>query len=291
MNIVGHKEVREKLNNIVKSNKIGHAYLFVGKSGIGKRLVALEFAKNIMCLENINGVSCNKCESCKTFENNADFLIIEPENNIIKVDVIREFESEVYLKPTVSARKCFIINDADLMNENAQNALLKILEEPPLYATIILVATNKEKLLNTIKSRVITINFKCLSDIELVNILGEKIDKEIINYANGSVEKAIALSNENYIKISNILIEALLSKDFLLINKKFDEIKNDKNLKQNISSILESIVLIIYKKFRNKITDYIELIEIINETNRDIKRNANVDLALDNMLVSICFKD
>lgn len=191
MNIVGHSENREKLRQIVECGKVGHAYLFVGKSGIGKRLVALEFAKNIMCPNSKNGVACMECDECKTFGNNADFEIIEPEKNIIKVDAIRNFESEVYLKPTMSLRKCFIINDADLMNESAQNALLKILEEPPLYATIILVASNKEKLLGTIKSRVVSINFKALSNDEIKEIVGQDFDDEIIEFASRKCTKSI----------------------------------------------------------------------------------------------------
>lgn len=289
MNIVGHKENREKLNNIVKSGKIGHAYLFVGKAGIGKKIVAIEFAKNMLCLNNENGHACGNCEACKTFENNADFFIIEPEKNIIKVDVIRDFEKEVYLKPTTSSRKCFIINDADLMNESAQSALLKILEEPPEYATIILVATKKEKLLNTIKSRVVTLNFCGLTDEEIRKILGEKATDEVIRFSRGSAKDALQMLDENCIDIANALVKTFKTKDFLIINKKINEIKEDKELKGSISRILSSALLICYKELKNDVKENIRLIEIIDETNRDIMRNANFDLAIDNMIARICF--
>ena len=111
MNLIGHKENRDKLKKIITENKVGHAYLFNGKSGIGKKLVAKEFAKNLMCLESENGIACEKCEVCNTFDNNADFYIIEPEKNIIKVEEIRKLENEIYLKPTKATRKCFIINE------------------------------------------------------------------------------------------------------------------------------------------------------------------------------------
>ena len=150
-----------------------HIY-FHGKAGIGKRLVAIEYAKNMMCPNSFEGVACDVCEVCKTFETNGDFSIIEPEKNLIKVDEIRKLINEIYLKPTKANRKCFIINDADLMNENAQNALLKVLEEPPKYASIILIAENKEKLLSTIKSRVVEENFSVLSKNEMKNILRRK---------------------------------------------------------------------------------------------------------------------
>lgn len=289
MNIIGHKENRERLRNLIVENKVGHAYLFTGRSGIGKKLVAIEFAKNIMCLENVNGVACDKCEVCNTFENNADFYIVEPEKNVIKVDAIRNLESEIYLKPTKASKKCFIINDADLMNESAQNALLKVLEEPPRYAIIILVASNKEKLLGTIKSRVISINFSNLTNQELLDILGSDFNPDIINYAKGSVQRALSLADENYISVANPLLEAFLTKDFLKINKKIDEIKNDKNLKSNIGNILEAIMLICYKQMKNDINTFIKIIDILNETNKNIEKNANVDLALDNMIIKLCF--
>ena len=171
MNIIGHEEIREKLANLIKNQKISHAYLFTGKSGIGKRKVAIEFAENMMCTDSCLGIACKNCEACKTFYNNGDFNIIEPEKNIIKVDEIRGLINEIYLKPTKAKRKCFIINDADLMNESAQNALLKVLEEPPKYASIILIAENKEKLLGTIKSRVIEVAFNPLTENQMEKIL------------------------------------------------------------------------------------------------------------------------
>ena len=289
MNLIGHKENRDKLKRLITDNKVGHAYLFNGKSGIGKKLVAIEFAKNLMCLESENGTACEKCEVCNTFENNADFYIIEPEKNIIKVEEIRKLESEIYLKPTKATRKCFIINDADFMNESAQNALLKVLEEPPRYATIILVASNKEKLLGTIKSRVISINFNGLTNEELLKILGEDFNLDIIDYAKGSVQRALTLADENYISVAKSIFDVFMTKDFLSINKKIDEVKNDKELKSNIQSVLEAIMLICYKQITNDTNKYIKLIDILNETNKNIEKNANVDLALDNMIIKICF--
>lgn len=289
MNIIGHKKNRDKLTNIVDSGKIGHAYLFVGKSGIGKKLVAIEFAKKIMCLNSCYGNFCNECEACKTFQNNADFIMVEPEKNLIKVDSIRSFEKEIYLKPTISGRKCFIINDADFMNESAQNALLKILEEPPEYATILLIATKKERLLSTIKSRVVTLNFDSLTKEELNEILGSSVSEEILMLARGSASEALKMADEGYIDIATSLVKIFKTKDFLTINKKINEIKSDKDMKANISAILSTTLLLFYSDIKSNISENIEIIKIIDETNRDINRNANVDLALDYMINRICF--
>lgn len=289
MEIVGHEKIREKLKNLVETGKIGHAYLFCGKSGIGKKLVAIEFIKNIMCEHNNAGVACNKCISCNTFLNNSDFKVIEPEKNSIKVDQIREMAKEIYLKPTMSSRKCFIIDEADMMNDSAQNALLKILEEPPLYATIVLITENKEKLLGTIKSRVINIEFSNLSEKEIKVILGEKYSDELIQYASGSVGRALELSNSNYINLAIEIVKTFATKNFLIINKEIEKIKSDKNLKTNIDKILETINLVCYKNLKTDIEKYTTIIDIVNETNKNISKNANLDLALDNMILQICF--
>ena len=168
---IGHEKNKLKLRNIIKSNSVGHAYLFVGKQSVGKKLIAIEFAKNILCDSLIDEEPCCKCQSCLNFGNGSDFKIISPEKNVIKVDAIRELSNELFLLPTISKRKVFIIDDAESMNEQAQNALLKILEEPPTYATIILIVSNKEKLLNTIKSRVIEFQFEALKREEIKSIL------------------------------------------------------------------------------------------------------------------------
>ena len=95
-NIIGHKKEKELLDKIINENKIGHAYLFFGKSGIGKKLVAVEFAKSILCDNNLSGTFCDSCKSCLTFNNNSDFKIISPAKDVIKVDMIRELVYELF---------------------------------------------------------------------------------------------------------------------------------------------------------------------------------------------------
>ena len=138
-NISGNEKNKELLKKIIDTNNIAHSYMFVGKDSIGKLLFAKEFAKAILCLE--GNKSCNKCKSCIEFNtnNNPDFNILEPEGNSIKIDQIRELTKKVYEKPVVSNRKVYIINDSNYMTKEAQNSLLKTLEEPPEYITIILI--------------------------------------------------------------------------------------------------------------------------------------------------------
>lgn len=291
LNIIGHEKVKIKLEKIIESNSVSHAYLFSGKEGIGKKTLAIEFAKSVMCNESINFDYCGSCESCLTFESGNDFKIISPTKNVIKVDEIREFCSELFLKPTKTTHKVFIIDDAECMNEQAQNALLKVLEEPPLYATIILITSNKEKLLNTIKSRVVDVQFDFLSNEEIEKILKLKnieYTEETIKYANGSLKKALDFVNDELFDIAKEVAKLLETKDFLAVNRKFEEIKADKKLKPNIAMILEKTMQIFFMKFRNeKNYDYTN-IEKLEETIQKIKRNANVDLALDSLMVELC---
>lgn len=170
-NIIGNEKNKQFLKQIIDTNNIAHSYMFVGKESIGKLLFAKEFAKAILCTE--TNKICNKCKSCIEFDtnNNPDFSILEPDGNSIKIDQIRELTKKVYEKPVVSNKKVYIINDSNYMTKEAQNSLLKTLEEPPEYITIILITSNENSFLPTIKSRCTKISFNKLTDIEITNIL------------------------------------------------------------------------------------------------------------------------
>ena len=291
LNIIGHEKVKTKLEKVIKSNSVSHAYLFSGKDGIGKKTLAIEFAKSVMCNESTNFDYCGNCESCLTFESGNDFKIISPTKNVIKVDEIRDFCGELFLKPTKTSHKVFIIDDAECMNEQAQNALLKVLEEPPLYATIILITSNKEKLLNTIKSRVVDVQFDFLSNEEIKKILDSRnieYAEDAIKYANGSLKKALDFVNDEFFDIAKEVANLLETKEFLAVNRKFEEIKVDKKLKSNIVIILEKTMQIFFLKFRTEKNYEYKNIEKLEETIQKIKRNANVDLALDSLMVELC---
>ena len=137
--IIGNNEAKKYLTQSIKNKNISHAYMFIGEEGIGKKLIALEFAKTIMCESNLIE-ACEKCKSCKIFNsmNHPDFFMIEPEGSNIKIEQIRSIKSKIYEKPIVSSKKVYIINDSQKMTLESQNSLLKILEEPPEYIIIIL---------------------------------------------------------------------------------------------------------------------------------------------------------
>ena len=178
-NIEGNEKNKQLLKKIIETNNIAHSYMFVGKESIGKLLFAKKFAKAILCTAEEK--VCDKCKSCIEFDtnNNPDFSMIEPDGNSIKIDQIRELTKKVYEKPVVSDKKVYIINESQFMTKEAQNSLLKTLEEPPEYVTIILITSNENTFLPTIKSRCTKIVFNKLTNEELTNVL----EKEY-NYSN-----------------------------------------------------------------------------------------------------------
>ena len=290
-NIIGNDNNKNLLNEIVKSNSVSHGYMFLGISGIGKFLFAKEFAKAILCDEK---TGCNKCKSCIEFDslNNPDFKVIEPEENSIKIEQIRKMNNKIYEKPIISKRKVYIINNADSMTLDAQNCLLKTLEEPPEYAVIILVGTNENIFLNTIRSRCVKINFNKIDDEELKNILINKYDysnvsENMLKLFSGSLEKAINLKDKEdiYIEIEKIFNNIENVNIIDLLNNKETITKN----KEEIMNILEYINVLFFDKLKqaNNKNGYIKAIKIVEDTKDRIKKNANLDMTIDNLLMNV----
>lgn len=289
--IIGNEKVKQTLETIVKSNQIGHSYMFLGIEGIGKKIIAKEFAKKILCLNEEKG--CNKCQSCIEFEgnNHPDFAEIVPDGKNIKIDQIREFQQKVFEKPVISQKKVYIIDDADLMTKEAQNCLLKTLEEPPTYVIIILIVANENKMLNTIKSRCTKMVFSDLTQDELKKYLKDEIQEEtILARANGSIKKLIHIQENKdiYIELENIISK--IDKQALLDVLKSAEIFT-KN-KDIINEMLDYMNLVFFEKthnceYKNSQIKYINCIKIIEETKRRILQNSNFDMAIDYLLLEI----
>lgn len=285
--IIGNEEQKNNLKKIIQTQNIGHAYMFIGPDGIGKSKIASRFAKAILC-ENPTELYCNKCECCEIFENSPDFIFISDIDDVIKVGDIRALAENIILKPVKSNRRVFVINNADKMNESAQNALLKILEEPPAYATIILILSNKEKILKTIQSRCIEICFSPLTIEEMKQYYqGEEIKEELFQYARGSIGKLEKIKNSNYIENVIELEEALSYQELLEMNRALTKIKENKLIKENIQDILDLLMIKLNSELANDYKRKISQIEIIEECRRKIKRNANFDITLDYMMIKL----
>ena len=290
MHIIGNITKREELNKIIKSNSLLHSYLFFGEEGIGKKLIAKEFAKKILC--ETHEEECN-CKSCNCFEtnNHPDFQIINEQGENITISQVRELIKNVYEKPILSTKKIYIINDADKMNVEAQNCLLKTLEEPPEYLCFILIVSNMDMILSTIKSRCTKINFNKLTTEELIQVLkGNNIDVKNISEKmyilfNGSIGKALNIlkNKEVYMQIDNFL-------NMLDNNNKLDFLTKGKNvfIKENIYELLEYCIVIFFyygRKENNK--KYLNCEKIVQKTINNLKRNCNYDMSIDQMLYQI----
>ena len=287
-NILGNEKIKELLQDTIKNNKNSHSYLFLGQIGIGKKMIAKEFAKGVLCLN--NDKYCNNCKSCLEFDgnNNPDFSIIEPDGNTIKIEQIRELQKRVQEKPIISTKKVYVINNADFMTKEAQNALLKTLEEPPEFVTIILIGENDNAFLNTIKSRCMILHFNSISNSDMEKFLemnyNMKITPNMLDIFQGSIGKAIELKDkqEEYLNIEEV-IENIEKLDLIDFIKKLDILYTSKD---EILDMLDYINIILLKKAKDDVK-YTNCIKIVENTKRRINQNANYDMSIDNMLFNI----
>ena len=288
-NIIGNNKIKEELQQLIKLNKNSHSYLFVGTSGIGKKMIAKEFAKMILCLS--ENKYCNNCKSCLEFDsnNNPDFILISPDGNSIKIEQIREMQKKVIEAPIVSEKKVYIIDDADLMTTEAQNCLLKTLEEPPEFVTIILIGSNENNFLNTIKSRCTILKFENINDDQIKKYLYEKcgikdISELMIKAFQGSIGKAEILKDkiELYEAIDK-MINKLDKVNLIEILKMSEIIYKEQEEKYEI---LDYINIVLFEKLKEN-NKYINCIKIVEETKKRLKANSNYNMCIDNMLFKI----
>lgn len=160
--ILGQEQIKDHLTGALNENKISHAYIFSGEEGSGKKMLAERFAAALECTDDTVR-PCGSCLSCMQAEsgNHPDIVYVTHEKKIISVDDIRnQLVNDVAIRPYSGQYKVYIVDDAEKMNEAAQNALLKTLEEPPEYAVIILLASNTGAFLQTILSRCVVLQLK-----------------------------------------------------------------------------------------------------------------------------------
>ena len=259
-----------------------------GTEGIGKRIIAKEFAKKILC-ENTKDETCT-CKSCTCFNsgNHPDFFVLNEDGKGIKVADIRLITEKVIEKPIISDKKVYIINDSEMLNMESQNCILKTLEEPPEFVTFILITSNENMLLNTIKSRCMTVKFKNIDN----NIL-EKYAKEVVGYENltknqllnfkGSIGNCIKFkeNNEKYLAIENLIKD--LSKNDII-----DIILNAKVIydKENIYDILNYMIVCLYEISKED-RKYLNCINYVNDSIIRLKANANFDMTIDTLLLKM----
>ena len=273
--IIGNDKLKKELIHSVEINKTSHSYLFLGTEGIGKKLIAEEFAKMLLAV--------------KDTENSPDFSIIEPDGNSIKIEQIREFQKKVSEKPIISNKKVYIINDSDKMTVEAQNCLLKTLEEPPEFVTIILIGSNENSFLSTIKSRCMILHFEKISDEQIQKYLQDNHQTEInskimLEACQGSIGKALEIKDKQELyQNTEQLVNSLERKDKIDILNMSDFIYKSKDDKLEILNYM-NVLFINLAKINSK---YADCIAIVEETKRRLQSNANYDMCIDNLLLSL----
>ncbi|MBR2037322.1 MAG: DNA polymerase III subunit delta' [Lachnospiraceae bacterium] len=248
-NLIGQAPIKEHIKKSLHTGKISHAYIFYGEKGSGKKTLADLFARALQC-EAGSDKPCNQCTSCKQAlnRNQPDIIYVQHEKpGIISVDEIRkQVNNDIAIKPYSSERKIYIIDEAEKMNVQAQNALLKTLEEPPAYATIMLLTTNLEAMLQTIRSRCVTLTMKPVPDIELQRYLMREVQVPDYKasictvFARGNVGRAkeLAVSQEfDELKEETLQLIKSLSEKSLSDLAAFAKAKADKS--SNTEGFLE----------------------------------------------------
>ena len=286
--ILGNNQIKEMLLKSLENGTLSHSYLFIGINGIGKKMLAVEFAKEILC--ETKKKDC-RCKSCVEFNSNnhPDFMCLELEGNSIKIEQIRQLQRKIQEKPILSNKKVYIIDKADTMTKEAQNCLLKTLEEPPEFVTIILIGSNENAFLSTIKSRCMIFRFQPLTNEQIEQYMKENynienISKQHLAIYQGSIGKAIAIKDqkEQYDKIIDI-IENLNQKDLIDIIKLSEILYSSK---EEIYEILEYMNVLLLEKTKENYL-YANCINIVEKTKKRLKQNANYDMCIDFLLFNM----
>lgn len=247
--VYGQQIVVQTLKNVIKNNKLTHAYLFVGPRGTGKTSIAKIFAKTINCLHPEDGLSCEKCDICISNNSNENVDIIEMDaasNN--GVDEIREIRNHITLLPTVSKYKIYIIDEVHMLTTGAFNALLKTLEEPPEHIIFILATTEPHKIPLTIMSRCQSFEFKPIPVATIKERLkficaqeNINIDDKSLNLiaeeSNGGLRDAVSMLDQlNAYADGNIKYE-----DVLLLNGRINDNEIEKFMTEMVNDDLNSV--------------------------------------------------
>ena len=247
--VYGQQIVVQTLKNVIKNNKLTHAYLFVGPRGTGKTSIAKIFAKTINCLHPEDGLSCEKCDICISNNSNENVDIIEMDaasNN--GVDEIREIRNHITLLPTVSKYKIYIIDEVHMLTTGAFNALLKTLEEPPEHIIFILATTEPHKIPLTIMSRCQSFEFKPIPVATIKERLKYICAQENINIddkslnliaeeSNGGLRDAVSMLDQlNAYADGNIKYE-----DVLLLNGRINDDEIEKFMTEMVNDNLNSV--------------------------------------------------
>lgn len=320
--VVGHKDIINHLQNAIVMDKVSHSYIFSGEPGAGKKLLASLFAMTLQCEEKGKNpcISCDSCKKAMT-DHHPDIIHVYHEKpNVISVDDVRsQIVNDVDIKPYKGPYKIYLVHEAEKMNVQAQNALLKTIEEPPAYAVIILLTSNADIMLPTIKSRCVTLHFKALSDDLVKAYLMERLripdyQAEIdASFAQGNIGRAKEIAtSEEFAAMTERAIFMLKRGGNMELNELVEMLKDLASEKKKVFEYLDlfkmwfcdvlmfkatmDIDSLIFKNEYNFIKEQArkcsyegldDIIEAIDKAKMRINANVNFDLTMELLFLTI----
>ena len=324
--VIGQKNIVKTLKNSLNLNKFSHAYLFSGPRGTGKTTLAKILAKNINCLEQVNGECCGKCSNCLAILNNecSDIIEIDAASNN-GVEEIREIRNNINLVPNQLKYKVYIIDEVHMLSIGAFNALLKTLEEPPSHVMFILATTDLHKVPITIVSRCQCFEFKRISDDDIVErlkyIVNEEnieIDDEVLykiaKTSDGGMRDSLSLLDkirsyttdkitlEDFYEINgslkeevvNNFINSIVDKNILNILKISDDISSSGKdyimFSQDILDVIRKKIVNYYVNDDKDVVDVEFLLNFANKFNKiinNLKNSSNVKIMFETSILSL----
>lgn len=322
--VIGHEGPKRKLRTSLANETIGHAYVFSGDEGIGKRLMALRFAQALSCeAPPATGPpdSCGYCRACQQIasETYPDLIVIQPEedkaNPQIKIDQIRDVERHMIYRPLFSSRKICLINDAERLTPGAANAFLKTLEDPPEHSLFILITSRPMKLLATVRSRCLTLRFFPASSSQVEGALALKQalpgeDAKFLSQVSGNrigiaLQTDIAQTKEHYRQFFELCADESMASTTELLNKAEQLSKAESNaemvdwLSHGLRDLLLARVgahqdLLLHQSYLDNIQSLVadidpdqlfDLCESLYALEQAPTRNLNGQLVLENFLI------
>ena len=251
--IVGHRQIIEQLKRSIETGNVGHAYMFSGEKGSGKRTLADAWAMALQCTSERER-PCGECHSCKqaVSGNHPDIIYISHEkpSSIGVEDVREQLVGDVQIRPYNGRYKIYIIPEAEKMTVQAQNAILKTIEEPPAYAVIILLTSNDQYFLDTIRSRCVVMKIRPVEDSVVKKYLMEHVQVPdyqadiCVAFAQGNVGKAVRLaSSEDFNTIKEAAMQLIKNAGHMEIHEIINEVKRVQDFKISISDYLDILAL------------------------------------------------
>ena len=242
--VIGHENIIGHFKSSIERGKVAHAYLIHGEKGTGKKLLAGLFAKTLQC-ESGGTDPCGTCRSCLQCDtgNQPDIIWVTHEKPTEQVN------KDIIVRPYSSRYKIYIIPEAELMNPQAQNALLKTIEEPPEYAVIMLLTNNIGKMLPTIISRCITLNLKPVGELDMLDYLSKlgiplTKAKFCVGFAFGNLGKAVRLAtSEEYNEIKQDCVQILKNVNKMEVYELVEAVKKMAKYKLDVYDYIDLMMM------------------------------------------------